>query len=206
MLGIEVSKSKNKRSDNTSNQKSKKAEAAKNDGAAEVDPETARKIVAARARVRGSFGCVAMAMMLLPRYQHQTLADLQHLLLAPLVRDRVAIAYPAGKDDDETHNNLADVTGMAIWASVSDEVDAKIRDQINAGTFPLRLKEEDWTSGDINWLIDIIAPDRKSTAHVIAGFGQVVKDGNLRLHPIVSKLVDDEALEDMGARKIAETP
>lgn len=169
-----------------------------------MDPEIARKVAAVRAKVRESFGNVAMAMMLLPRYKHQTLGDLQHLLLDPLLRDRVAIAYPTQLESGETHNHLADVAGMAIWASVSEEVDVKIRDQIKAGIFPLRLKGDDWSSGDINWLIDIIAPDRKATANVIANFRQVVKEGNLRLHPIVTRLVDEEALEKMGAQKFAD--
>ncbi|MCP5084544.1 MAG: toxin-activating lysine-acyltransferase [Alphaproteobacteria bacterium] len=145
-----------------------------------------------------------MAMMMLPRYRHQTLADLQHLLLDPLIRDRVAIAYPAVTESVETHSEIADVAGMAIWASVSDEVDEKIRDQIKAGTFPLRLQGDEWTSGETCWLIDIIAPDRKATANVIANFRQVVKEGTLRLHPIVSRLVDEEALEKMGAQKLAD--
>jgi hypothetical protein len=38
---------------------------------------------------------------------------------------------------------------------------------------------------------------------VIANFKQVVKDGDLRLHPIVTRLVDAETLEKMGASKIA---
>ncbi len=173
-------------------------------GSPNLDPEMARKVAAVRAQLRESFGNVAMAMMLLPRYRHQTLADLQHLLLDPLIRDRVAIAYPSATKSGETHTHLSDVAGMAIWASVSEEVDGKIRDQIKAGTFPLRLSGDDWNSGEINWLIDIIAPDRKATANVIANFRQVVKEGDLRLHPIVTRLVDDETLEKMGAHKIAE--
>lgn len=163
-----------------------------------LDPEIAKKIVRVRAQVRESFGHVAMAMMMLPRYRHQTLGDLQHMLLEPLIRDRIAIAYPGKKGRDD----LSDVTGMAIWASVSEEVDVKIRDQIKTGTFPVRLKAEDWDSGDINWLLDIIAPDKKTTTSVIANFRQVVKEGNLRLHPIVTKLVDEDTLEKMGAEKI----
>ncbi|NNF80692.1 MAG: toxin-activating lysine-acyltransferase [Rhizobiales bacterium] len=180
------------------------AEATTKEETATIDPEVARKVAAVRAHVRESFGHVAMAMMMLPRYRHQTLADLQHLLLDPLIRDRVAIAYPAATDGVETQSELADVAGMAIWASVSDEVDEKIRDQIRSGTFPLRLKGDEWTSGETCWLIDIIAPDRKATANVIANFRQVVKEGTLRLHPIVSRLVDEEALEKMGAQKLAD--
>ncbi|WP_019954398.1 hypothetical protein [Yoonia vestfoldensis] len=48
----------------------------------------------------------------------------------------------------------------------------------------------------------MIAPNQKTTALVIANFKQVVKDGDLRLHPIVTRLVDAETLEKMGAQKV----
>ncbi|MEJ8563173.1 hypothetical protein QTO30_19470 [Yoonia sp. GPGPB17] len=38
---------------------------------------------------------------------------------------------------------------------------------------------------------------------MIANFKQVVKDGDLRLHPIVTKLVDAETLEKMGASRVS---
>lgn len=120
------------------------------------------------------------------------LADLQHLALEPLIRDRIAIAPPAKTGCGA----LLDISGFAIWASVSEEVDAKSREQIKAGTFPIRLKPEDWTPGEINWLFDVIAPDRKATGRVVASFGQVVKGGELRMHPLVAGLVDD----DLGKR------
>ena len=171
-----------------------------NDGAdtPELDPEIIKKIAAVRSHVRESFGKITMAMMMLPRYRNQTLGDLQHLVLEPLIRDRVAIAYPGSTDNPA----LADITGVAIWASVSEEVDGRIRDQIAAGTFPLRLKPEDWVSGEINWLLDVIAPNQKATASVIANFKQVVKGGGLRLHPVITRLVDQETLAKMGAAKM----
>ena len=165
----------------------------------DINPELAAKIAAVRTHIRESFGKVAMAMMMLPRYRSQTLGDLQHLLLEPLMRDRVAIAYPGG----EKAGALADMAGLAIWASVSEEVDTKIREQVQAGTFPIRLKAEDWNSGDINWLLDVIAADQRTTANVIANFKQIVKEGSLRLHPIVTRLVDAETLQKMGAEKMA---
>ena len=79
---------------------------------------------------------------------------------------------------------------------------ARNRYQIKGGVFPIRLKAEDWQSGDINWLLDVIAPNKKTTASVIANFKQVVKDGDLRLHPIVTRLVDAETLEKMGSQKV----
>jgi cytolysin-activating lysine-acyltransferase len=135
---------------------------------------------------------------MLPRYRNQTVGDLQHLVLEPLIRDRVAIAYPSKTENAA----LADITGLAIWASVSDEVDASIREQIRSGVFPVRLKPEDWTSGSNNWLLDVIAPDQRTTTSVIANFKQVVKEGALKLHPLITKLVDAETLKKMGAERI----
>ena len=167
-------------------------------GESQLDPEVAKKIAALRSQVRESFGKIVMAMMMLPRYRHQTLGDLQHLVLEPLIRDRIAIAYPGDKE----RGPLTDIAGLAIWASVSEEVDADIRQQIKAGVFPVRLKPDAWNSGPINWLIDVIAPNRRMTTAVIANFKQVVKEGGLRLHPIVTRLVDPETLQKMGAEKI----
>jgi hemolysin-activating ACP:hemolysin acyltransferase len=166
----------------------------------QLDPEVAAKIAGLRAHVRESFGKVAMSMMMLPRYRQQTIADLQHLVLEPLMRDRIAIAQRAGSDVA-----AQDIAGVAIWASVSDEVDAKIRDQIAGGVWPIRLASEDWNSGSNNWLIDVIAADQKSTASVIANFRQVVKEGSLKLHPLITRLVDEETLQKMGAHKAGAT-
>src|SRR5690349_2703203 len=91
-------------------------------GEPQLDPEVAKKIAALRAHVRESFGKIVMAMMMLPRYRSQTLGDLQHLVLEPLIRDRIAIAYPGEKE----RTPLSDIAGLAIWASVSDEIDADI--------------------------------------------------------------------------------
>lgn len=165
------------------------------------DPEMIAKIAGVRAQVRENFGKIAMAMMALSRYRHNSIADLQHLVLEPLLRDRVALAYPADENSPS-----ADVTGMAFWASVSEEVDGKIRDQIRAGVFPIRLKPDEWTSGDINWLFDVIAPDQKTTTRVLSNFKQVVKDGDLRLHPLIARLVDAETLRKMGGAAAKSAP
>ena len=105
-----------------------------------------------------------------------------------LIRDRTAIAQTA-KDQP---GMLTDIVGFAIWASVSDEIDAKTREPIRAGTFPIRLKPEDWQSGSVNRLLDgdaratigsrrgPSAPDRKTAGRVIANFAQVVKMGGTR--------------------------
>ena len=169
--------------------------AGNNETIQEPDPEILEKITAIRSRINETFGQVAISMMMIPRYKHLSIADLNQVLLEPLIRDRVAIAK-SGKIDDLTKAPLA---GFAIWASVSDEVDVKIREQIRAGVFPVRLNGNDWNSGENNWLLDIIAPSQQLTMAVIANFKQVVKEGDLRIHPLITRLVDAEALKKMGA-------
>jgi cytolysin-activating lysine-acyltransferase len=124
--------------------------------------------------------------------RRQSIADLQSLVLEPLMRDRVAIA--TGKDEDGA------LAGIAFWATVSDAVDAKIREQIKGGAFPIRLKPEDWNSGEHIWLFDVIAPSQKMASSVLANFKQVVKQGgDVRIHPMVVRQVDPEMLKKMGA-------
>ena len=164
----------------------------------ERGPEVSAKIAAIRVKLHETFGKVTLAMMAVPRYRNLSLSDLGALVLDPLMRDRIAIASSA-KDGEVQEGSLS---GIAIWASVSPEVDAKIREQIKAGTFPIRLKPEDWTSGNINWLLDVIAPNQRLTTSVIANFRQVVKEGDMRMHPIITRLVDPEALKKMGAQPI----
>ncbi len=92
------------------------------------------------------------------------------------------------------------LAGIAIWASVSDEVDAKIREQVRSGVFPIRMAHEDWVSGDTLWLLDVIAPNRKLATAVLGNFSQVAKEQSVSIHPIVARSVDPEMLEKMKAK------
>lgn len=165
---------------------------------AKPDSELIVKLAEMRSQVRDRFGKMVMATMALPRYRHLPISDLQHFVLKPLIRDRVAMAYPA----DQEQNSLMDISSMALWASESEDVDAKITDQINGGVFPLRLGPDDWHSREINLLRDVIAPDQNSTLSVISNFGQVVTGGSLKLPPLITRLVDEETLEKMGAERM----
>ena len=195
------------------------------------------KVSQIRSKVNETFGQVALAMMAIPRYRHQSVGDLNHILLEPLIRDRVAIAsaekgQEARSGDAATGKQISDPTkaplaGVAIWASefrgqfvvlkqavenyVSKTVPEilRIREQIKAGVFPIRLKGDEWNSGTNNWLLDIIAPNQQLTTAVIANFGQVVKqgedqegNGDIKIHPLITRLVDPEVLKKMGASRV----
>ncbi|MEO8375032.1 MAG: toxin-activating lysine-acyltransferase [Sphingomonas bacterium] len=153
------------------------------------------KIAALRTKIQLSVGQVVLAIMNLPRYRHQTLADLMHVVLDPLMRDRVAIACT--RTEGKPEGDEQSVAGIAIWASVSDAVDAKITEQVKAGVFPVRIANEDWVSGDTLWLLDVIAGDRKQATAVLANFRQLSGERPVKVHPIVARSVDPAVLEKM---------
>ena len=98
---------------------------------------------------------------------------------------------------------LDNVAGIAIWASVSTEVDARIRAQVKARVFPVKLNPEDWTSGstdggDHAWLLDVIAPTPKLASMVTASFSRLVKTGELNVHPVAARQVDADMLRKLA--------
>lgn len=165
---------------------------------AEISPEMHEKLAELRERVQISVGQTVLAMMNLPRYKGQSLSDLNHLVIEPLLRDRLAIASAKKKEGDEAGGvDNTTTAGIAIWASVSDKVDAKIREQIKGGAFPTRLGADDWASGEKVWLLDLIAPNRQLATAVLTNFKQIAGDKPIAIHPIVARSVDPEVLEKM---------
>lgn len=170
-------------------------------GAAHNDTDTAENSLALlRMKAEAAFGQIVMAMSALPRYRHLPLSEVDALVLQPLMRNRIAVATASPVDSGQGAPPAP--AGFAVWASVSDGVDARIREQIAAGVFPVRLGPEDWVSGRINWLLDVIAPDARMVTAVLANFRKLADGGDLRLHPAVSKMVPPETLEKMGASRI----
>ncbi|MCP5100734.1 MAG: toxin-activating lysine-acyltransferase, partial [Chloroflexi bacterium] len=113
-----------------------------------VSPEVAEKINAMRTRFSATFSQVVISLMSTGRYRHQSIADLEHLVTEPLMRNRIAIASVKPTDGLEQ----GQMVGLAYWAKVSEEVEDKIKEQIKNAVFPIRLKPEEWESGDRLWL------------------------------------------------------
>lgn len=168
---------------------------------ASITPEVAEKVVEMRNRLHTSVGQVVIALSQTPRYRHMPLKDLGDLVFEPLLRDRIAVATP----NPDTAAPIAKdaMAGVAVWATVSEQVEAKIREQIRAGVFPLRLAPGDWVSGEQVWLLDVIAPDKKTATAVLRNFAAFVRKGPMKLHPVVRKVVDIDELRKMGATEVA---
>lgn len=161
----------------------------------EISPELRAKLAEIRGRIEASVGQAVLLMMELPRYRHQALGDLNRLIVEPLLRDRIAIAY-AKAGGDQPQSNRGPV-GLTFWASVNDEVDTKIRDQVKAGVFPLRLDADDWNSGEKLWLLDIVAPTKRAASAVLVNFRNIAEGRQVQLHPVVVGSVDGDLLNKL---------
>ena len=176
----------------------------------QMTPEMTANIEKFRHAIQLGMGQIVLATMNLPRYRNQSLADLTHLFVEPLLRDRVAIAKRAKPTDGATPVEGAApaeeaVVGIALWATVSAAVDAKISEQIKANLFPIRLAPEDWTSGDTVWLLDLIAADSKQATSVLANFRKVAGERPVKIAPLVARLIDPEVATKLrGAEAAAE--
>ncbi len=133
----------------------------------DVPPEELAKFQALRSKmVSASFGEMVTLLMKSPHYRHYSLADLDWLLIPPLMTNQFLVVEaqlkPPAKDKDTEGEETKQKTlppgvripvGLALWAKVSPEVDAKLSENLNA---PVKLRPDEWRSGEINWLIEVI--------------------------------------------------
>jgi cytolysin-activating lysine-acyltransferase len=164
-----------------------------------VDQTEQQKTGETRQRIHAALGQIVLALASTPRYRQLPFSDLQALVLDPLLRDRVALATAKSEDGKPMPGATA---GIAFWASVSPEVDAKIREQIAANVFPVRLKADEWASGQQVWLFDILAQNPQTASFVLSNFKSVAKSDQVRLHPMVTRQVDPEMLKQMNVVKL----
>jgi hemolysin-activating ACP:hemolysin acyltransferase len=170
--------------------------AAEQAGAAEqpqLDEKTRAALADMRGRIQLKAGQVMLAMMNLARYRDETLGDMRHLVFEPLMRDRIAVAAPQSAKPGQGNS----ISGFAIWATVSSEVSSKIRAQVAAGVFPIRLKGDEWACGESVWLLDVIAPSRELAAAVFVQFVRSINNNRLHIDPVVHQSIDKDVLSRM---------
>lgn len=158
-----------------------------------IAPEVRVKLADIRARIETSVGQIVLMLMHAPRYRHHSLADLQHLVIEPLLRDRIAIAFGKADEADTSPNPVP--VGIAIWASVDEATSGKIQEQIRAGGFPVRLTDEEWASGETLWLLDVIAVNQKAATAVLLNFSSIAGERSVHIHPVVARSVDPAVIE-----------
>jgi hemolysin-activating ACP:hemolysin acyltransferase len=129
--------------------------------------EEGRRRAAAAVRHSLAFAQIVSILMHSPRYRHYTLGDLEWLVLPPLLTGQCSVAEAKSKD-----NGASVPVAVALWASVSPEVDQRLTENLNT---PIRLRPDEWRSGDILWLIDAVG-DRR----VVPGLLKQLADNTLK--------------------------
>src|SRR5215470_983954 len=132
-----------------------------------VASEEARRRAAAAVRHSLAFAQIVSILMHSPRYRHYTLGDLEWLVLPPLLTGQCSVAEAKSKE-----NGTSIPVAVALWASVSAEVDRRLAENLNT---PIRLRPDEWRSGDILWLIDAVG-DRR----VVPGLLKQLADNTLK--------------------------
>jgi hemolysin-activating ACP:hemolysin acyltransferase len=99
-----------------------------------------------------AFTQIVTVLMRSPRYRHYSLGDLEWLVIPPLVTGQYSVAEVKSK-----HDRVQVPVGVALWASVSADVDKKLSENLQTS---IRLRPDEWKSGDILWLIDVVGDSR----------------------------------------------
>ena len=110
-------------------------------GSAELPPpaptaEQVQKWATNEAAFAVTFTRVISVLMRSPHYKHYTLADLEWLVVPPLLAGQCAVM-------EATINGRQVPVAVALWASVSQEVDKRLSENLTA---PVKLRPEEWQS------------------------------------------------------------
>jgi cytolysin-activating lysine-acyltransferase len=95
-----------------------------------------------------------------PLHRHFSIADLEWMIMPPLMLEQYRIFRGNPNPPKEGEDAAPGTTpmGLALWAMLSEEAEQKLNAMVMGGQGPVRLRPDEWRSGDRLWLIDLIAP------------------------------------------------
>jgi cytolysin-activating lysine-acyltransferase len=101
-------------------------------------------------RLAQSFAQVVAVLMRDPNFKQLPLADLEWLVLPPLMAGQFRLAHMTSQPGNEKQPGMMVPVAVALWARVSPAIDQKLSENLDV---PLRLQAYDWVSGDNLWLM-----------------------------------------------------
>ena len=124
-------------------------------GQAAVPGRVTKEQMAAVARdMYAGFGQVTTVLMRAVDYRHAFLAELEWLVVPAVVTGQYSIASA-----EQGQTGLTTPQAVVLWANVSEAVDKRLS---ASGTKP-RLRPDEWTSGQIPWLIEAAGESRAAS-------------------------------------------
>jgi len=126
-------------------------------------PAAIRPRDARQSRFAQSFAQIVAVLMRDPNFRKMRLADLEWLVLPPVMAGQFQIAQAPspvgrtkGKDGSQEGGVLVPVA-VALWARVSDAVDKSLSEHLDKA---VRLRPADWAAGDNIWLMAVAGDQR----------------------------------------------
>jgi hemolysin-activating ACP:hemolysin acyltransferase len=111
-----------------------------------------QRVAVSAIRQSVAFAQIVSVLMRSPRYRHYTLGDLEWLVVPALATGQWRVVGAQSKQ-----NGVSIPVAVALWARVSAEVDKKLSENLHV---PIRLRPDEWKSGDILWLVDAVGDPR----------------------------------------------
>jgi hemolysin-activating ACP:hemolysin acyltransferase len=132
-----------------------------------------------------ALGQIVSVLMRSPQHKHYSLADLEWLVLPAVMSGqfRIAQAQQAG---------VAAPVGVVLWASVSADADKRLSDL----SVPGRLRPNEWRSGDIPWLMELVC-DAGVQQALLNDLGETTFKGR----PIKMRVRDADGKMQIGTLK-----
>ena len=149
---------------------------------------TIQSTLEARAEIHQLLGQIITVLITVPRYHAHPISDLVEMIIDPLMRGRLLTARPKSLFDQASVPG--GLSGLVIWATVSEHVNTKLLEQIEADAFPIRLTGDEWRSGDRLWILDVVAPTVDLAKSILLQFRQSKSVSEVSLHPHLARLFD----------------
>jgi hemolysin-activating ACP:hemolysin acyltransferase len=111
-------------------------------------------------------GQIVAVLMRSPLHKQRPLADLEWLVLPAVLSRQVSVVKAP-------QSGIPVPVGVAIWATVSTTVDQRLSDL----STPLRLQSGEWRSGEIPWLIELVADTGPQQQALLKHLGETVFKG-----------------------------
>jgi cytolysin-activating lysine-acyltransferase len=130
-----------------------------------VPPHTSDAAPAPLPTVASALGEIVWLFSTSPAHRYLFLADLEWMVMPPILLGQFRL-----------FRALERPAGLALWAYLSDEVEARL----NAGIG--KLKPEEWNCGPHLWLVELIAPLGGADEMLADLAANVFKDQCFKLH------------------------
>lgn len=116
------------------------------------EKKPARAADTRQARVAQAFSQIVAVLMRDPVYKNLKIADLEHLVLPPVLVGQFRLALGTRKSDAdyEQKGGIYVPVAVALWARVSPGIDKALSENLDK---PVWLRPQEWTSGDVLWLM-----------------------------------------------------